>query len=306
MTEPASRRRRSSRFHLFLFWAYTGCQLVPPLLLVLYLVGSLLLSGGRVLPNGHEIWDAVVPWPLFVVPEWLSITLSAVGLALVIPLVVTTRLPDTPQLNALFSYTTAAAVSSWFFSNSFNADGLPERHWIASVMAIICIVVILVRLATIGPFDRLRKAGLLFEFEITRRENAPARFQIDLPAAWRRVDDRGSRSAARYEPRGATSDAIPPVQISCAPLQAGRRSSFAQAAQALADASGQSAAPTGNALIRWRENSASGRSIFYAFPSAEDPRRGLVFKTSIGLASSRVTDAITDFSDSVMETFRWR
>ena len=154
MTEATATRRGA---HHVLQVVYYASQLIPVALLLVFLVGSLALSGAQVVPDGHEAWDAVLPFPLFIVPGWLSIALAVIGAGVVIPFVATTRPVQAPDLLAAFAYSIGAALANFYFSFAFLGT-----HWIACVIAGVCILVLIVRMLMIVPsYERMRKAGEL-------------------------------------------------------------------------------------------------------------------------------------------------
>ncbi len=153
---------------------YLACQLLAAGLLLAFIIGSLLLTGGQVLENGHRIYDQVWGWPVFPVPAWLLIIPAAFSAAVVVPLVLTTRIEDAQGLIGRWGQTIVAVVAGLTFATAFPAstgvwplpDGSPAQyfglHWVAAALSAFCFVVILLgMLIKLPAHERLRKAGKL-------------------------------------------------------------------------------------------------------------------------------------------------
>lgn len=154
-------------------YGYAAATLVPVALLLVFLVGSLALSGAQATPDGLTKYDAPVPFPLFVVPEWVLIGCAVVALALVVPLIVTTSVAYGGRLIGMLSYTGGAMIADAFFSFAFPvSDGLiassgdPDTylggHIVGVALSVVCIIVLVIRLVvTNREYLRMRKAGEL-------------------------------------------------------------------------------------------------------------------------------------------------
>lgn len=53
---------------------YLACQLWAAAVLLAFIIGSLLFTGGQVLEDDGQIYDEVWQWPVFYVPAWVLVT----------------------------------------------------------------------------------------------------------------------------------------------------------------------------------------------------------------------------------------
>ncbi len=142
-------------------------------LLLVFLIGSLMLSGGKVTAEMGRLWGEVVEYPIFVVPVWLSTGLAAVATVLVVPLVVMVQPVQLGSVLAAVRYSVVAAGGNLFFALTFPADRgifpLPNTpgqfaspYWIGAALAILCAIVLIARYLLPNPeYDRLGAAGQL-------------------------------------------------------------------------------------------------------------------------------------------------
>lgn len=147
---------------------FLASQLIPVLLMLILIVGTLLLSGAQMGYNKPQIFAPLIPFPMFVVPAWLSVACAGIGLLTVVPFAATTKAPEAPWLLSAFAYSAGSAIASLVFAYFFPeltaegrapAEGIIGAHWIASIISAACIPVILIRQLQIGPeYDRLEKA----------------------------------------------------------------------------------------------------------------------------------------------------
>lgn len=147
------------------------CLLIPVALLVLFLVGSLVFTGGQVLQEGDTIWADVWSFPVFPVPSWLLIVPAAVSALLVVPFVATTPVAQAPRIAARFGQALAAGLASVFFAFAFPAadgfvampdagDGYLGLHLAAAVITVVVVLVLAVGLFVKGgAHDRARREG---------------------------------------------------------------------------------------------------------------------------------------------------
>jgi hypothetical protein len=137
--------------------------LVTPALLVLYLVGSLVLTGGNVMPGGSPNWDEVYPSPVFPVPGWLVVVPTVVGSLSAVVVVGASRTADASRLIGLLGYTFGAALSEIAFLFVFAGD---TRIWdtgygIGFAAAALASAAVLIAVLTLAPgAERLRRAEL--------------------------------------------------------------------------------------------------------------------------------------------------
>lgn len=149
------------------------CVLMPAAILIAFIVGSLLFTGGQVLDNGKDIYDQVWPWPVFPVPAWLLIAPAAVSAAVVIPVVVMTPVSRAPDLIGRCGQTVVGigagvifAIAFWAPSGLLGVPGEADRylglHWVAAALSAFCFVILLLGMVIKLPaHERLRKAGRL-------------------------------------------------------------------------------------------------------------------------------------------------
>jgi len=135
--------------------------LIQPLLLVLYVSGSFIFTGGQVLPDSVPFYDQVYGFPVFPVPAWLVFALAALLLAGVIVLVATSQVLDAPRLTGLFGPAIASAVATVLFLLT-RTDGAAPGYLIALVLNVVSLVVVLAcALRFVSRYDRMRRAGEL-------------------------------------------------------------------------------------------------------------------------------------------------
>jgi len=152
---------------------YLICQLVPAALLVAFIVGSLLFTGGQVLDDGERIYDEVWRWPVFPVPAALLIVPAAVSAVLVVPLVVLTRVAVADRLINRWGQTFVAVGAGVAFAIAFpspsgplpvpnSEDSFLGAHWIAAALSAFCwVVLVLGMLAKLPAHQRLRDSRQL-------------------------------------------------------------------------------------------------------------------------------------------------
>ncbi|MFF2277862.1 hypothetical protein [Agromyces sp. NPDC058126] len=184
-----------------------GAQLVMPLLLIAYLVGSLLLTGGRVRPEASELWDALLPSPLFTVPEWLPLGLAIVSTAATVVLIATRRVWSDASAMGVVNTGAASAGSSWaFMVLSGGGSWLPIALFGGSA-----VLAVTSELLGSRRWSRLRAAGLLPNMTgvngvtLGRDENGvgPATYRIEMPLLWHDT---------RFEDERTTPSLVGPFQ----------------------------------------------------------------------------------------------
>lgn len=134
-----------------LYIVFASVQLVPAALLLAFLIGSVVLSGGQVTAEKSPWgwWDVVVQFPIFVVADWLSIAIAVVAALILIPLVVLTRAATSGAMMTVFAYSGLASLANLFFAWTFpeqtgdfplqNSPGLfAGLHWVAAVISAGC------------------------------------------------------------------------------------------------------------------------------------------------------------------------
>jgi len=180
-----------------------GAQLVLPVLLIVYLLGSLLLTGGRMQPEASEKWDSLLPAPLFTVPGWLVVGLAVVSAAATVLLVATRRAWSDAAAMGVVNTASASAISSWFFIALFGGPWLPIALFGGSAVLAFVSELLGARRRT-----RLREAGLLpggIGVTLGRDEDGfgPATYRVEMPFGWRDT---------RFEEERATPSLVGPFQ----------------------------------------------------------------------------------------------
>lgn len=157
---------------LALWRIYRIAMAFNALVLVAFIAGSMVFTGGQVAEGETTKWQPVWYWPVFPVPPWLLIVPAALAALLVIPMCVWTPAERAPRMNAALGITGVAAASPVIFMLMFPADSgwfplsddgrYAGLHWIALALTIFCLLVVIVALVAKGlAYERLRKAGTL-------------------------------------------------------------------------------------------------------------------------------------------------
>lgn len=150
---------------------YATAQIFMAALLVAFIAGSLLFTGGRVASQQNANWPEAWGWPVFPVPAWLLIVPALIGVIVVVPMSMRTPAARTPLLLGAVGQTVAAGGSAIVFSFLFPAEtGLIPMpgdsdlflgwHWIAAALSLASILVLIVAVAAKGrEYERLRTSG---------------------------------------------------------------------------------------------------------------------------------------------------
>lgn len=143
------------------------------LVLVAFIAGSMIFTGGQVAESETTKWEPVWYWPVFVVPPWLLIVPAAVAAIVVVPMCILTPAAQAPRIIGALGVTGAAIASEVIFMLMFPADSglfpLPEEgtylglHWIALALSVLCLPVLIVAIVVKGiAYERIRKTGAEF------------------------------------------------------------------------------------------------------------------------------------------------
>ncbi|UJP09175.1 hypothetical protein L2X99_12050 [Microbacterium sp. KUDC0406] len=124
--------------------AYLLLRMLQAAVLIVFLVASLLFTGGQVAAKGAPIWGAVLDYPLFVLPGWLMLAVSALGVLMVVPVLSLARLTDAGRVVGAFSATAAATAASFFFAWSSPVDPSSGLRWVAACTDGAVLVILLV------------------------------------------------------------------------------------------------------------------------------------------------------------------
>lgn len=146
------------------------------LVLVAFIAGSMVFTGGQVAEGESTKWQPVWYWPVFPVPAWLLIIPAAVAAVVVIPMCIRTPARLLPRIISAVGVAGASAVSSAIFMFMFPASSglfaLPQAgtyaglHWIALALSVFCMLPPIVTFFVKGPeYDRLRMSGKILSDE---------------------------------------------------------------------------------------------------------------------------------------------
>lgn len=146
------------------------------------------------------------------------------------------------------------------------------------------------------------------------RPDLDAQARTLVEAQWRRLVKSGV--TAVYLPV-ETSEILPPASIAVRQHVAEPGRTFEQSIRALAGATLEAFDTQIGRILRWRsEAQGTGdlsairtRQLGYGFALPGSDRRGLVFVSAIPFpdgADPALVEAMTELSDTIMETFRWR
>ncbi|QYG12026.1 MULTISPECIES: hypothetical protein [Microbacterium] len=146
MAAGVDRRSAAAKLFRVLFGLVV---LVAPALAIAFLLGSLILSGGKASDAMDTKWGVVVPYPLFMVPTGVLVALGIASIALALGVALTNRTVDELRVRRLIGPTLASAVCSFGLSltspedpTRFN-DGFIGTQWIASFYFLAALGVVL-------------------------------------------------------------------------------------------------------------------------------------------------------------------
>ncbi|GAA2987797.1 hypothetical protein JOD63_002089 [Microbacterium terrae] len=143
-------RLSTSPVHRIASVAYAVVTVAPAAALVVYLVGSLILSGGQVSETTEAIWGVVIPYPLFVVPTWVLVGAAIVSVVLVVVVVASARADDILGLRGLIGPTVAAIIASLGFAlltpdaGRRMGDAVWGGQWVAAVISAASLLILVV------------------------------------------------------------------------------------------------------------------------------------------------------------------
>lgn len=150
---------------------YSACQLLIALLLVAFIAGSLIFTGGRVAEQQSANWSEVWAWPVFSVSAWLLIAPAVIGAIVVVPMCLRTPAGLANRLLGGIGQTAvaggAAVVFMFLFPSEDGPFPMPEPddgylgwHWIALIPTAFSLIVLIVALIVKGrEYERLRMTG---------------------------------------------------------------------------------------------------------------------------------------------------
>ncbi len=136
--------------------AFAVVAVVPPGALVMFLLGSLILSGGQVSETTNVKWGVAVPYPLFVMPAIVMIVLAAASVVLAVVSVLTARRENVPGLRGLIGPTIAAAIAAVLFAGLTPQEGTRVgdavwgTQWTAAPISGLAVLVVLVGIGVLS------------------------------------------------------------------------------------------------------------------------------------------------------------
>ncbi|WP_136040483.1 MULTISPECIES: hypothetical protein [unclassified Microbacterium] len=145
--------------------AFGVVVLVPPTLMVSYLIGSLIFSGGQVGEAKDPMWDVVFPYPLFVVPTTPLVIIGLLAVIFAIAVAVTTRASDVPGVRRLIGPTVAAAVCAFGWALATPEDptrfnnGFIGTQWTTSFYFLVALGVLLLGIVAARARARSRESA---------------------------------------------------------------------------------------------------------------------------------------------------
>ncbi|MBM6405789.1 hypothetical protein JQN72_16215 [Phycicoccus sp. CSK15P-2] len=145
-----------------LYVGYASIQMGLALLYVGYLLGSLVLTGGQVTPDGSPLWQEVYDYPVFTPGTALLVVPAAAGAGLAVPIALSAQAEDTVALGGLWGPTAAAAFCSLtFLVTTSPDDGGPHAGVSLGFTLAGLVVLVVATLRHLGENGRLRQDGLL-------------------------------------------------------------------------------------------------------------------------------------------------
>lgn len=146
----------TTRAHVLVARATAVVAIVPPAALVVYLVGSLILSGGQVSETTSVKWSVAVPYPLFVMPAIVLIALAAASVVLAVVSVATSRRGDVSGLRGLIGPTVAAAIAAVLFAGMAPergvrvGDAVWGAQWNAAPISALAVMILVVGILVVS------------------------------------------------------------------------------------------------------------------------------------------------------------
>lgn len=151
----------TGRFRLF--WVTIAVASVQPTILVLFLLSSLVFTGGQIARGTRPIFGALTAFPVVPLPGWILILPGALTLVLVSGYCLGSQLLDTRLVAGLLGPVLGSTAASLFFllADTVEDDvGFQIALWV-NLIAVIPLVLTIIRF---GPeYDRRLRSGRLPE-----------------------------------------------------------------------------------------------------------------------------------------------
>jgi len=126
--------------------------ITPAAVAVVYLIGSLILSGGKVSASMDTKWDVIRPYPLFVVPTTALAVLGVIAILLALGVAASTRAADAERVQRLVGPALASAVCCFGLSlvapdaGTRLGDTVIGGQWIGSILNLVALAIIVIAL----------------------------------------------------------------------------------------------------------------------------------------------------------------
>lgn len=155
---------RARSLHSVLSTILAIVAILPPAALVVFLVGSLIFSGGQVSDSMDTKWDVVWPYPLFPAPTLVLVVLAGVSVVLAVLVALTAREGDEPGLRGLIGPLVGAAIAAILFAvlvpdgGTRQGDITVGGQWVAAVISAAALAVILIAASVVGARSRAERS----------------------------------------------------------------------------------------------------------------------------------------------------
>ncbi|MCK8467205.1 hypothetical protein M0722_08395 [Microbacterium sp. KSW4-16] len=136
--------------------------LVAPALLVAFLVGSLIFSGGKASETMDTKWGVVFAYPLFEVPKPLLVILGAMSILLAVGVAATNGRSNEEGVRRLIGPIAASAVSSVILAGVVPenptrwGDAFIGTQWVAAIFFVVALAVLLLGILAARSRERAR------------------------------------------------------------------------------------------------------------------------------------------------------
>ncbi len=131
--------------------------LVQPALLILFLVASLIWTGGQVLRDQSAPYDQLAPFPVFPVPGWLLVVLAVLLVVATTAYSIGAQMLDARNVVGMLGPVVASSVAALFFLVARTVAGDPSLviAFIVNLLALVPLVIVLIRF--VPEYERRRK-----------------------------------------------------------------------------------------------------------------------------------------------------
>lgn len=114
--------------------------------MLLFIVASLVFTGGQAMRTQSAPYDAFVPFPIVPLPGWSFVVLASLTLPAVVGYTWRAQMLDARQLSGLFGAVLASVVAAFFFllaGTTVDDPAFAYALWIdLAALAVLCVPVI--------------------------------------------------------------------------------------------------------------------------------------------------------------------